>query len=94
MTQKPEPRFKAGEFVTVVQTPYTDCPFFWIGNMDKYCGYETRIASVTWLSDSKRYKYNIEADGCRFAWCENCFETPGTNTEIEESDFDISVLFQ
>lgn len=94
MKKIPEPRFKEGELVTVVNTPYTDCPFYWMDDMGKYCGCETRIASVTWLSGAKAYRYNIEADGCRFAWCENCFETPGTNTEIEESDFDISVLFR
>lgn len=91
MIREPESRFKKGDVVRVVDTPYEDCPFEWIDDMDEYCGTETTITDVFWIERRNMYGYYIAADDRCCTWCENCFVM---EPDLEESDSDISVLFE
>lgn len=86
-----ESKYNIGDVVKVVDVPYMDCPFSWADEMTEYCGQELTIVEVRWISHRKTYGYTL--DGVfDFVWCEGCFES--CSTEIEESDADLSILFQ
>lgn len=91
--ERPEPKYHVGDIVTI--TEFTDCPFGWDDwGMDDYVDERTTIRDIFWDEHYKTYGYYVDADDGEYVWCENCFEFPGINEEIEESDADISVLFQ
>lgn len=80
------PRFHVGDYVRVVDNPYYDCPFGWIGEMTLFCGKEVQIRRVWWVLARNRYAYEIEGSLC--VWCVNCFnEIADTIPEQTESDF-------
>lgn len=80
------PRFHIGDYVRVVDSPYTNCPFSWIGEMTQFCGKEVRIIDAWWSFDKNTYTYQIEGSSCY--WCANCFnEIADTIPEQTESDF-------
>lgn len=83
-TPRPSPVFNKGDAVRVVDTPYDECPFTWVSEMDKFCGMEVTIAESYWFESRKAYGYYIKEDKDCFTWCENCFEPQAT--EIEESE--------
>lgn len=89
MTQESQSMFQVGDVVRVVSTPYTDCPFSWVSDMDYYCGREATISAASYDKNRKLWRYNLR--GSRWSWCENCFEPP--IADIEESDEDILTLF-
>lgn len=78
--------FFVGDVVEIVREPYRECPFYWIEEMNEYCGKVTRIISKRKTYDDG-YLYNIEVDDSEFSWCGGCFLPP---EESEEFDFDIS----
>lgn len=88
--ENPQPRFKKGDIVRVVDEPYEDCPFEWIGEMDDYCGQTAVITSVTWNEWAGAWGYAIDIDEYCCTWCENCFTE---DHDIEESDADVTTLF-
>ncbi len=80
------PRFHVGDYVRVVDSPYNNCPFGWIGEMTRFCGEEVQIRDAWWVPDKRTYAYTVEGSGC--AWCVNCFnEIADTIPEQTESDF-------
>lgn len=87
----PKPRYQKGEIVRVVDEPYEDCPFEWIGAMDDCCGHEARIVDVSWIGRFGAYGYSIDIDECDCIWCENCFVV---EPDLQESEFNPSILFQ
>lgn len=84
-------KFQVGDVVRVVDKPYKRCPFGWVADMDHLCGKYVTIASVYWSDYRNTFAYYLEEDDYSFKWCENCFVEE--ETEIEESDVDISTLF-
>lgn len=44
----PAPKFQKGDVVKIVETPYTDCPFGWVNEMNNYCGWETTVVDLRW----------------------------------------------
>lgn len=91
MTEVRESMYNVGDVVRVVDTPYNDCPFHWIDEMDEYCGKEAKIISACWIEGHKAYGYAIDIDEYGCTWCENCF---AVESDIEESGSDINTLFQ
>lgn len=89
--ERPLPKYKKGDVVQVVDEPYVDCPFEWIGEMDECCGRVATITGVSWNEWHKDWGYSIDIDDYLCTWCENCFVA---FTDIEESDVDINTLFQ
>lgn len=89
--ERPKPRYQKGDIVRVVDEPYDDCPFEWIGEMDDYCGQTATITSATWNEWAGAWGYAIDIDEYCCTWCENCFIV---DSDIEESDSDIKMLFQ
>ena len=87
--EKTQARYTKGDIVRVVDEPYKDCPFEWIGEMDDYCGQTATITSVTWNKWAKAWGYSIDIDEYCCTWCEDCFVP---ESDIEESDADISLL--
>ena len=72
MKENPQPKFKKGDIVRVVDEPYEDCPFEWIGEMDDYCGQTAVITSVTWTEwagawDMQSISTSIAAHGAKTA---------------------------
>lgn len=64
--------FEVGDEVTVVHTPYHDCPFSWVSAMNSFCDETFKIASKDWYEGYDAYAYTLE--GHRgFLWCGNCF---------------------
>ena len=90
MVKLAEPKFKVGDTVVVVDTPYEACPFDWTEDMDELCGEETTITRVDWYDSHKAYGYHISGDDGNFVWCENCFMKD--EPDLTASDTDISVL--
>lgn len=91
MTREPDAKFKVGDIVRVVDTPYKDCPFVWVDEMSDFCGEEVKITDVFWIESLNAHGYLISEDCGDSTWCENCFVQ---ESDIEESDEDISVLFE
>ena len=89
--ENPKSRFKVGDIVQVVDEPYEDCPFEWIDEMDECCGKTATIKSVRWDNYYGQYAYGIDIDEYHCSWCERCFIE---DSEIEESDSEIKMLFQ
>lgn len=90
MAKDPEPMFQEGDVVRVVDIPYKDCPFLWTSGMDEFSGTETTITNVHWNNTRNAHVYKISADHGSYMWCENCFMV---DSDIEESDLDIKLLF-
>ena len=88
--ERPQPRFKKGDIVRVVDEPYEDCPFEWIGEMDDCCGKEAVITDTIWVGHRGIWGYYLDIDEYDCTWCENCF---ADDSEIEESDADVTTLF-
>lgn len=91
MTQEPQPRFQIGDVVRIVDTPYAECPFTWVDEMTEFCGKEAVVIDVCWYDRYNAYGYCLDTEDCYCTWCENCFQI---DAEIEESDIDLSILFQ
>ena len=92
MIQEPkQPKYQIGEAVRIVDTPYMDCPFTWVGCMNDFCGKEATIVDLYWNENRKTYGYMIDLDNYSCTWCENCFVI---DQDLEESDADLAVLFQ
>lgn len=91
MTQEPKPMYQVGDVVRVVGTPYEDCPFCWVSVMDECCGEEATIESVYWDNSRNTHGYTIDIDDYHCTWCENCF---AVDQDLDESDSDLTVLFQ
>ena len=89
MTREPEAKFKVGDIVRVVDTPYKDCPFVWVDEMTDCCGEEVTITDVFWIESLNAHGYSISEDCGVSTWCENCFVQ---EADIAESDSDISLL--
>lgn len=86
----PPQLFHVGDTAYVVSTPYLDCPYGWVDGMNRYCGREVKIDGAIYAKARKMWAYTIR--GAQWNWCENCFERPAP--DIEESDEDISTLFE
>ena len=91
MTRGPESKYQIGDVVRVVDTPYKDCPFGWVGDMDECCSREATIEYVYWDNGRNIYGYIIDIDDYNCIWCENCFIV---DQDLEESDLDPIALFQ
>ena len=78
--------FEIGDEVVIVDEPYDNCPFGWVGAMDCHCSEETVILSKTWSCSENTYKYEIEADNGFCWWCGNCFKSKERDTEFEAVD--------
>lgn len=89
-----EPIYRVGDTVRIVDKPYSDCPFSWVGAMSHYCGYNATIEEVLleleW-GETNEEGYRIDTDNGEFVWCANCFEPAGA--DIEESDANLEILF-
>lgn len=92
MTNRPEPDFREGDAVRIVDDPFEGCPFDWAYEMDDFCGEETVITGSMWFEQHGEYGYFIAADNGDYTWCRNCFAAAAP--DIEESDEDISTLFE
>lgn len=80
------PRFQVGDNVRVVDKPYINCPFVWIGEMTLFCGKEVQIRYAWWSGGKNAYAYEIDGSSC--IWCANCFdETANTIPEQTEAGF-------
>lgn len=88
--ERPQPKFKKGDIVRVVDEPYESCPFDWIDVMDECCGKTAAITSVSWAAGYATYAYGIDIDEYDCSWCENCFVE---DSEIEESEANVADLF-
>lgn len=86
----PKQLFNIGDTVRVVSRPYLQCPLSWVSDMNAYCGREMKVSNVVYDKHRKLWIYSLS--NCMWNWCENCFEPP--IADIEESDEDISVLFE
>lgn len=90
-----KPIYSVGDVVRIVDKPYSDCPFSWVGRMSCHCG---KLATITEVllelefGKTGEEGYRIDTDDGEFMWCANCFEQVGA--DIEESDESIDdVLF-
>lgn len=95
------PKYKVGDVVQIVPTPYKDCPFNWTDDMDEWCGKTVVITDCRYSGAYSAYLYRIEPAQCEYdrgfnpfrmtwSWCENCFVPFGTDTMAE--DFEISEI--
>lgn len=88
-----EPIYRVGDTVRIVDKPYADCPFSWVGAMSRYCGHcatiEEVLLELDW-GETNEEGYRIDTDDGEFVWCANCFEPIGA--DIEESDVSLEVL--
>lgn len=89
-----EPIYRVGDTVRIVDEPYADCPFSWVGAMSDYCG---KLATITEVllelewGETNEEGYRIDTDDDNFVWCANCFEP--IEEDIKESDANLDVLF-
>jgi len=74
--------FEVGDIVTVVDTPYEDCPFSWVETMDEYVSRQAEITHKYMDDTFGTYGYSIDIDDGNHTWCGNCF------VEKEMPDFD------
>ena len=88
-----EPIYSVGDTVYIVDKPYSECPFSWVGLMSCYCGKPATITEVLleleW-GETNEEGYRIDTDNGEVVWCANCFEPAGP--DIEESHESIDVL--
>lgn len=87
-----DPIFNVGDVVKIVDTPFYECPFGWVGSMTSVCGRECTITEVGW-HPSKRHHYYRTNRLPNIMWCKDCLEEID-QTNLEESDFDIETLFK
>lgn len=89
-----EPIYSVGNIVRIVEKPYSDCPFSWVGAMSAYCG---KLATITEVllelewGNTNEEGYRIDTDDGEFVWCATCFEP--IEADIQESDANLDVLF-
>ena len=90
MEQRESPKYKVGDRVRVVDSPYEECPFGWAFIMDDFCGRECVIIRTCWNWVFDAFEYHIRAadtgEESSCMWCDHCFIPLIT----EEDDFDIS----
>ena len=96
------PKYKVGDVVQVVPTPYKDCPFNWADDMDEWCGRTVVITDCRYSDAYSAYLYHIELHQSEsergflptvsrpWSWCENCFVPIGADTTSE--DFEVSEI--
>lgn len=88
-----EPIYRVGDKVRIVDKPYADCPFSWVGAMNRYCGHcatiEEVLLELEWGATNEE-GYRIDTDEGEFVWCATCFEP--VDEDIEESDVNLEVL--
>lgn len=89
--ERPQSKFKKGDIVRVVDEPYEDCPFEWIGEMDDCCGKEAVITDMIWFGHRGIWGYYLDIDEYDCKWCENCFVV---EPDLVESDLHPLALFQ
>lgn len=66
--------FNVGDRVRIVDQPYFDCPFTWVGAMTEYCGMEVTITEAGYgIAEWVPEVYGYRVDDMFFVWCENCF---------------------
>ena len=54
------PKYKVGDVVQIVPTPYKDCPFSWADDMDEWCGRTVVITDCRYSGAYSAYLYYIE----------------------------------
>ena len=91
MGREIQSKYKVGDTVRILDSPYMECPFTWIEEMTDFCGQEARIVNVSWIEHFGAYGYLIDIDECGCTWCENCFVV---EPDLQESEFNPSILFQ
>lgn len=93
MEREPQSKYKVGDTVRILDSPYMECPFTWVEEMTAFCGQEATVVDVVWVDRNNAHGYSLEfeSDYCYCTWCENCF---GIEPDLVESDIHPSVLFQ
>lgn len=90
------PAYQVGDVVRVVDTPYLECPFTWVGHMDQYCGCECTVREVGYSWLNKTYKYCLERNGdnilSHIKWCSGCL-TPVVEEFSEPSPSELDARF-
>jgi hypothetical protein len=89
--REPQSKYKVGDTVRILDSPYMECPFTWVEEMTDFCGQEARIVDVSWIEHLGAYGYLIDIDELCCTWCENCFVM---EPDLQESEFNPSILFQ
>lgn len=82
---------QVGDAVTIIKA--NDCRFGYNRLMKGYIGQEAIVKSVSWMSGAKGYAYFLDVDNMQYAWCDKCIARID-DTEIEESDVSVDILFE
>lgn len=76
--------YDVGDIVRIVDKPYRECVFSWVGSMDKYCSRTAKITGThgTWKGETA---YTIDIDDGEHSWCAHCF-MPKAGPDFEQAD--------
>lgn len=85
------PIANVGDVVTIVEA--TGCRFGYDRPMSRFIGLEAFVTGIRWSSSVGSYVYILNVDEGRYMWCDKCIVRID-DTEIEESDVSIDILFE
>ena len=84
--------WNVGDVVRIVDAPYEECPFTWVGTMNKYCSRGASICKKRFSEQYNTYQYIIDIDDGDHYWCGNCFKAvykeEEATFEVSEDDFE------